>query len=187
MSEAIVISHDARRVGLELEGMRARMSRSIEEGALSAAEHCSNVLRRVTRRLHPKGSGKLANSFTPSVTKRSGKVRAGAFSSEPHANVRNEGVPGKAWDGTPKNVSKLAIPIFGTVGRPRDYDLKVIPRPGKNTLLATVVNGELQTPMFVLVDRVIQAGSGYLRVARDEAKEGVLEALMRATIRSLKR
>jgi hypothetical protein len=104
----------------------------------------------------------------------SGAITAVVESSLAYAEIQDSG-------GTvePKTVKKLAIPINAPLGKwPRHFgreQLKLIPRPGRNSLLVQPIgkNGKFEI-MFVLVPRVSIVGRKYASSAAKKAEPGVL-------------
>lgn len=165
----------------------------LKQGSLRAAQHVSAVLQREIRSQFKPGTAKLARSFKPSLlTELSGKrFGAGSFSDLVYAGIQDEGGVIRAKG------KKLAIPLpFAKVPRgkgPRDYStLKLIPRRGKNSLLARVTGkGKKRKikPLFVLVDQVKIHGTYYIDRSAEEATEGVERIMIRsvnAAVRGVK-
>lgn len=99
------------------------------------------------------GRGKLKRSFRWSVTQvGNNMIQAREYSDYPDPRI--------PWihetGGTirPKKAKALAVPIFGTTGKPGDYpNLTLIPRKGKPPLLVEKRMAEWK-PKFVLVKQV---------------------------------
>jgi hypothetical protein len=109
----------------------------------------------------------------------SGAITAVVESSLAYAEIQDSG-------GTvePSTVKRLAIPINAPLGKwPRHFSreqLKLIPRPGRNSLLVQPIGkkGEFRV-MFALVPRVSIVGRNYTARAASKAEPDVLRIVER--------
>lgn len=184
----VEISRTGPDVGIAINRIADAVQEEQAHALFEAAEYLAGEIRETAMRLHPDGSGQLPRSFRAqllSVGK--DQVAAIAGSDLVYADYRDRGgtiYPHKQYLAIPLKFAGLPRGIW-----PRDMGkLKFIPRKGKNPLLAGASsegragspfskNRNKIRPLFVLVRRVTQRGSGYLQEALDGAS-GTLEEMI---------
>lgn len=145
----------------------------LDQIVLKAGQMAEGPMRReIMGRLAKDPTGRMARSVTTEVDTK-GAALVGP--TVPYAQIQNDGgiihAAGK----------KLSIPLsFGRVPRgmaPRDWpggQLKLIPRKGKDSLLAVVSKGKIDAK-YVLKDKVTIKGVNYLEATEDAVAADIEE------------